>query len=109
MSERERICLVYDCVLKRPACVLLQAVMGGGDAGVMHDLGFDSDSWLLAPTPDMRRIAGTREEWLRAAAITAAEMKRLSGTKDSGPSLRQSPETPRPSPLGQGGSRRRAP
>jgi hypothetical protein len=43
--------LVYDIKLKRPACALLQAVLGG-DQGMANN--FPSEHWLIAPTPDMK-------------------------------------------------------
>lgn len=43
--------MVYDCKLRRPACALLQAVLGGDDGACTV---FDSRHWLLSPTPDMR-------------------------------------------------------
>ena len=70
-----KIVMAYDCDLKRPACVLLQAVMGGDSSAVSRFFG--AESWLLAPTPGMRLIAGTAEEWKKASAITDTEMKRL--------------------------------
>jgi len=63
--------LVYDIDLKAPACVLLQAAYGCGPnpAALRY---FDPKYWLTAPTPGMRKIAGTPEQWKRAADITAA-------------------------------------
>jgi hypothetical protein len=55
---------VFDTKLKRPACVLLQAALGG-DIESAHF--FDSNVWLTAPTKDMRLFRTTREE-LRAVA-----------------------------------------
>lgn len=66
----ERITLLYDTRLKRPACVLLQAI-AGGDSEALLEL-FDSGDWLVSPTPDMRRVTGTRAEWERAAEGEAA-------------------------------------
>lgn len=71
----DKIVMVYDFDLKRPGCVILQAAMGG-DSNAVSRL-FSGESWLVAPTPGMRLIAGTAEEWKKAAAITDAEMKRL--------------------------------
>ena len=61
------ITLLYDTQLRRPACVLLQAV-AGGDMNALNRL-FDASVWLLAPTPGMKRITGTDEEWERAAKM----------------------------------------
>lgn len=74
-----KIRMVYDFDLKRPGCVLMQAVMGG-DSSAVSEL-FDSSSWLLSPTPGMRLIAGTKEEWKKAVKITEAEMERLNKEK----------------------------
>ena len=58
----EKITLVVDTKQRRPACVLLQAGFGcSGYREVMHR--FDSKTWLTFPTPDMRRVSGTIEEW----------------------------------------------
>lgn len=53
--------VVMDMKQRRPACVLLQAAMGG-DPAVVREL-FYSEKWLISPTPDMKRIAGTMEQW----------------------------------------------
>lgn len=42
--------LVYDFTLGRPGCALLQATFGSDNTMVN---GFDSESWLVFPTPDM--------------------------------------------------------
>ena len=62
------IVLVYDLDLKRPACALLQAAYGC-EPMLVHEF-FDATCWLTHPTPGMRRITGTREEWKRAGEIT---------------------------------------
>lgn len=51
--------ILFDPVLKRPGCVLLQAV-AGCDPSVAH--GFDSKKWLLGPTPDMAVFEVTDEQ-----------------------------------------------
>ncbi len=43
--------IVYDCTQKQPGCVLLQATMGGTVPD--FDMLFPSETWLLAPTPDL--------------------------------------------------------
>ena len=50
--------LVYDPVLKRPGCVLLQAAMGA----TVRATKFPSESWLLAPTPNMAVYKISNEE-----------------------------------------------
>lgn len=58
--------LVFDIKLRRPACVLLQAIHGCGHNNGFMQMHFDD--WLVAPTPDMRKIRGTREQWQQLAA-----------------------------------------
>lgn len=48
----------YDAKLRQPACVLLQAAFGC-NYSLTHR--FPSDTWLLAPTPDMRVYAISEE------------------------------------------------
>jgi hypothetical protein len=43
--------IAFDCDLRRPGCVLLQAGMGG-DTRFIHL--FPTETWLLAPTPGLR-------------------------------------------------------
>jgi hypothetical protein len=42
--------LAFDLKLMRPGCVLLQACMGGDIWAAQQ---FASQTWLLAPTPDL--------------------------------------------------------
>lgn len=53
--------LVIDVKLMRPACVLLQACLGG-DSSVLSRH-FDAEDWLTSPTKDMRMVRGTDEQW----------------------------------------------
>lgn len=62
--------LVYDTDLRRPACVLIQAI-AGGDRGTLMRL-FDAETWLVNPTPGMKCIRGTREEWEKVARLSPA-------------------------------------
>lgn len=77
MSE-SKIAIAYDCSLKRPGCVIVQALFGGDGSSVSRL--FPAQSWLTTVTPDMKLISGTPEEWQRAKEITLAEMQRI---KDS--------------------------
>ena len=61
--------LLYDIELRRPACVLLQAIAGGDRFGLSRY--FSSEQWLTAPTPGMRLIEGTEAEWERVAKLEA--------------------------------------
>lgn len=62
----ERFVIVYDTDLRKPACVLLQAAMGGDLRAFRRFFGSASE-WLVALTPGMKRISGTAEEWARVA------------------------------------------
>lgn len=57
----ETVVLLYDTDQRRPACALLQAVAGGDH----HFLSatFPAKTWLVSPTPGMKRLAATREQW----------------------------------------------
>jgi hypothetical protein len=52
---------VVDVKERRPACVLLQAVLGGNSA-IVNEL-LTAEAWLLAPNDNMRMVEGTKEEW----------------------------------------------
>jgi hypothetical protein len=79
----KKLTFAYDCKLKRPGCVIIQAAMGGGST-VDLDRFFEVSSWLLAPTPDMVVIEGTEEQWKQAGEITRREMERLAKEKRDG-------------------------
>ncbi len=67
MKKEQIIKLVYDTDLKRPACVLLQAVMGGSTQ-LLNDLHFKG-AWLIVPTPGMKLLAATRSQWEHVAKM----------------------------------------
>ncbi len=58
-TKKKRPVLV-DVKLRRPGCVLLQAI-AGGECGLVHE--FPNESWLVGWTDDMRLVWGTDEEW----------------------------------------------
>lgn len=64
MSEPSGI-LLYDFDLRRPGCVLLQAVVGGDRDALV--LGWSSGLWLVSPTNGMKRVRGTRAEFAQLA------------------------------------------
>lgn len=64
--------IAYDCTLRRPGCVILQAVMGCDAAGRELSMRFDSKLWLVAPTPDLKLYDCTPEQGEQLLAITAA-------------------------------------
>jgi hypothetical protein len=44
--------IVFDCILKRPGCPLIQAAMGGDVSLVKQE--FHGDTWLTFPTEGMK-------------------------------------------------------
>jgi len=60
--------IVYDMKLFRPACVLLQAAMGGDHNVVSAN--FDARYWLVNPTNDMKLYELSEEELKQAVEIT---------------------------------------
>ncbi len=60
-EDKHTFSLVIDTKQRRPACVLLQAAMGG-DSSIVSEL-LTVDSWLLAPNKDMYLVTGTKEQW----------------------------------------------
>ena len=71
--------IVYDIELRRPACVLLQAAMGGDTNAFNRHFGGYSECWLIAPTPDMRRFIATEEELEMLVDITMHAVERSNG------------------------------
>ena len=69
--EIKKIRQAFDCKLRRPACVLLQAVYGCDTLLVSHL--FSTEKWLLAPTPDMALYEMTLAEWKEVALKINAE------------------------------------
>ena len=64
----DQITLIADMTNYRVGCVLIQAV-AGCRSDLLYDLGFDTNTWDLSPTPTQSRITGTREQWLRFAEL----------------------------------------
>lgn len=60
--------IVFDFVLMRPACALLQAALGGDTGAFQRHFG-GRGNWLLAPTPGMKLWRGTDEEWAGVASV----------------------------------------
>lgn len=60
--------LIYDTDLRRPACVLLQAAYGCGSHphALRH---FKAETWLVHPTPGMKKLAATDEQWAQLASL----------------------------------------
>lgn len=51
--------IAYDIELMRPACVIVAASMGA-DSDLAH--WFDTQDWLLAPTPNMKVYPVTEDQ-----------------------------------------------
>lgn len=59
--------IAYDTVLKRPGCVLLQAVMGGTvDVAKL----FPAGQWVIEPTPNLKVYEVTEEQLQMLVEIT---------------------------------------
>lgn len=69
----DEIVLVFDTKLRRPACVLLQALYGCGHNNGFLQMTFDAQDWLTSPTEDMVRISGSREQWEQLAKSKTKE------------------------------------
>lgn len=61
----EEIVLVFDTKLRKPACVLLQALYGCGHNNEFLQRTFPE--WLTEPTENMLRISATRSQWKQLA------------------------------------------
>lgn len=66
MAEKQFV-VVVDTEQRRPACALLQAVLGG-DPSLVSEL-FHGEAWLTSPTGKMRPLTATKEEWRRFAEL----------------------------------------
>jgi hypothetical protein len=60
--------ILYDATLRRPGCVLLQAVAGCAVPNFQSL--FPSETWLVELTDDMKVYRATREELRRLSEIT---------------------------------------
>lgn len=63
-NEEKQFKLVVDTEQRRPMCVLLQAVFGG-DRNIVNLL--PAEAWLVAPTDNMKMVAGTKAQWEKFA------------------------------------------
>lgn len=70
--------IAYDAALKKPGCVLLQAVMGGTVPPSKFHECFDAADWLLAPTPDLRVYEVTEEQLRKLTEITKRQRRETS-------------------------------
>lgn len=62
----DQIVLLFDTRLRRPGCVILQSMAGCGGNNQFMQMHFDN--WLTSPTPDMKRISATRQQWEKLAS-----------------------------------------
>jgi hypothetical protein len=60
--EHQQYSFVIDTELHRPGCALIQA-MGGCNTNVNLWLEFPVESWLTAPTLNMKLITGSLDQW----------------------------------------------
>lgn len=64
--------IAFDIALKRPGCPILQAVYGN-DPSIAH--AFPPESWLLAPTPDLKVYSLQEQELRMLTKIVAKNME----------------------------------
>ena len=70
--------IAYDCVLKRPGCVILQAAMGGSSAAASM---FPVESWLISPTDNLSLYPVTRGQLKTLIEMTKVAMDESSSSK----------------------------
>ena len=72
LDNKKHVKLLYDSQLLRPGCVLLAAVYGA-DRSIVSK--FDSQDWLVAPTPNLRLYSVPLSEIPNIVAMTKAHRK----------------------------------
>lgn len=58
--------IAYDAKLHRPGCILLQAVMADKEVANL----FPTETWLLAPTKDLRVYEVTKVQLQQLVTLT---------------------------------------
>jgi len=58
--------MMVDVKTRKVGCVIIQSAFGCSAANGFLQMHFDN--WETSPTPDMRRVTGTKEQWLAYAA-----------------------------------------
>lgn len=58
--------VAFDIELMRPGCVLVAAALGADTEPCAH---FETETWLLAPTPGMRVFETTPEQLRRLVEL----------------------------------------
>lgn len=66
-KDQELITLLVDTKTKKVGCVILQACVGLAQHNQFLQMHFDN--WETSFTPDMKKITGTKDQWLRFAAL----------------------------------------
>lgn len=54
--------IAFDVRLRRPGCVLVQAVMGGSVPGPLFQRLFQHETWLVSPTDGMKTYPVTDDQ-----------------------------------------------
>lgn len=70
--------IAYDCELRRPGCVILQAAMGGSSEAAKM---FPVESWLVAPTDGLNVYPVTRGQLKVLIEMTETAMSESSDNK----------------------------
>lgn len=73
----DKIIIVFDTKEMAPGCVLVQACMGGNSQATQ--MLFCASKWITHPTPHMRKLCGSMDQWKKVAKLseTAAGRKEL--------------------------------
>jgi len=71
MGTERRYTFMFDVAQRKPACELLQAI-AKCDYRDLRKF-FAGSTWLVQPTPGMRRVSGTESEWRLVAGLTTKE------------------------------------
>ena len=72
--------IAFDCKLRRPGCVLIQAGLGGLSGALFSDY-FPEETWLLFPTDDMAVYPVTEEQLAILSEMAKNAIKNEGRTK----------------------------
>ncbi len=63
--------IAFDVRLRRPGCVLIQAVLGASVPGPLFQRLFPHETWLVSPTDDMRVYPVTDDQLAQLSRMAA--------------------------------------
>ncbi len=74
MENKTTYSIAYDCDLRRPGCVLLQAAMGGTVPTNLFGALFDAANWIIAPTPGLKLYPVSENQLRLLSEMSPAEV-----------------------------------